>query len=409
MIAKMCSLSIFVNNLKNILFLFIASIVLSTVGIADLYFQYLIYFIFLIIFLFLLLAKRSIVLPRMQYLCYLPAFSILVWVYGLFLAIFNSIPFEAYTRNFAALLFYGFFYILILIRPKLDALRRVFIWLAVIYALISLFAILENNVGLFDFDVQTEAGFGVFRLYYSIGTVCLFIPLMHLFFTLAAGNQNSIYNRGSLYGYGSFFDVLLFILFLLIIFLNGSKGYVASLLFSCLFFIVYRLVNLRRSQLVGNLLIIFGSLFIFFLCFYYFEIFEFILKLEFDEDHPRSIQGRELIDDFTIFGNGLGASITNGYSRDELGYGFELSYHNVIHKFGIFSTIIFAVIFYPFAVSVVNILLNRKLSSSIFAFSLMIYVIPAYGNPFLISPITVMFNVLALYSVLFFSENSSST
>lgn len=394
--------------MNNILFLFIASIVLSTVGVSDLYFQYLFYFIFLIFLLFYLLARKSISFPRMRYLCYLPAFSMLVWLYGLLLAIYNSVQFEAYSRNFAALLLYSFFYVLILIKPKLSALRNLLIWVAVIYALISVLIIVGNNVGLYNFDVQSEAGLGVFRLYYSIGTLCLFIPVMHLSFALAASSSSSIYNHGSLYGYGQFFDIMLWILFLSIIFLNGSKGYIASLFISHALFIFYRLVNLRWSQFLGNLLIVFVCLFVLTICYYHYESLQYILNLEFESKHPRSIQGAELIGDFSFFGHGLGASITSGYSRDELGYGFELSYHNIIHKFGIFSIIIFSVIFYPFFVSVANILLNRNLASSIFAFSLMIYVIPAYGNPFLISPITVIFNVLALYAVLFFSNNSSS-
>jgi hypothetical protein len=146
--------------------------------------------------------------------------------------------------------------------------------------------------------------------------------------------------------------------------------------------------------------------FLFVVCFFVFFqyrnilfIVNVLIELETDPSHVRPAQALELINDFSFWGSGLGAGLSSGYSRDELGYGFELSFHNIIHKFGVFSIFPLATIFVPMAVSAFNLMRGRNIIINTSAFSLMLYVIPAYGNPIVFASFNVLLNCVALYLV----------
>ena len=49
-------------------------------------------------------------------------------------------------------------------------------------------------------------------------------------------------------------------------------------------------------------------------------------------ENIRTERASFLIREFSPFGNGLGSSLESGYARDNTGYGFELTYLNIIHK-----------------------------------------------------------------------------
>jgi hypothetical protein len=111
----------------------------------------------------------------------------------------------------------------------------------------------------------------------------------------------------------------------------------------------------------------------------------------------RYAQARELLRDLVPFGHGLGAPITSGYSRSvTYPYGFELSFLNVVHKFGVLSLVYFAFLFY----SVYRILRSRKpILERSAALGLLGYTFPAIGNPVLFAVQAVFLHMLALHGV----------
>ena len=109
----------------------------------------------------------------------------------------------------------------------------------------------------------------------------------------------------------------------------------------------------------------------------------------------RYAQAQELLDDVVPFGHGLGAPITSGYSRSvTYPYGFELSFLNVIHKFGVFSLFYFAFLLY----SGYRILTSQKpILERSAALGLLGYTFPAIGNPVLFAVQAVFIHMLALH------------
>ena len=102
--------------------------------------------------------------------------------------------------------------------------------------------------------------------------------------------------------------------------------------------------------------------------------------------------------DFTLFGKGLGGVIPD-YSRDALGYGFELSFYNIVHKFGIFSVFIFASYLAPIFYSLNEIFYRTSKIYSYLPLIFMLYLIPAFANPSIFAPVCVIMHCIALYFI----------
>ena len=127
-------------------------------------------------------------------------------------------------------------------------------------------------------------------------------------------------------------------------------------------------------------------------------VIDSIISMETATTHPRVIQAQALINDFTFFGKGLGG-IVPGYSRDLLGYGFELSFHNIIHKFGIISIFMFASFLAPIFYSVQKIIYKSSSLYSYLPLVFMLYLFPASGNPTIFAPVSVILHCVALYLI----------
>lgn len=111
----------------------------------------------------------------------------------------------------------------------------------------------------------------------------------------------------------------------------------------------------------------------------------------------RYAQAGELLADVVLVGHGLGAPITSGYNRSvTFPYGFELSYLNVVHKFGVFSVLYFWFLAY----SGYRILTaDRPAMERCTALGLLGYAFPAIGNPILFAVPAVYLHMLALHGV----------
>lgn len=383
----------------------IGFIAITTVSIIDLTFQYIIFLIFISYFI----AKFGSIWPRpwpKTLLFYLPFLAYLTWPYALAIAIGSSTPFAAYSRNFAGLWFYLLFYPIMKLCPSTTDFIKLFRKVSLVYSgIVLVFIIPQLNTfsklkNYFAFENFQEEGLAIFRLYYSIGVAALFVPIAFILFGHCLGLQNKLFFRRSFWGAGKLIDGLSLILLILLILASGSKGFYISCLMLLIFVLILVLVQAikqKKTNLSGMILfILISSLFIG----THKKVFPLVitvLNIEFDEDFPRVIQARELVADYTFWGKGLGASLSSGYSRDELSYGFELSFHNLVHKLGVMSSFVFFVIAIPFVKAIRKIVSGKDLPAAVLSLSLMLYIFPSLGNPTLIAPEYITFNVIAYY------------
>ncbi|QKM61911.1 hypothetical protein DCO16_01720 [Polynucleobacter antarcticus] len=119
----------------------------------------------------------------------------------------------------------------------------------------------------------------------------------------------------------------------------------------------------------------------------------------------RRLQARYLKDEVEIFGSGLGARLKSGYKRDERGYGFESTYLNIAHKFGIFGVFILIAYLYTSFLIIKGFCKNKYCKFSAVSTTFFGGLIVALGNPIIFSPSFVMMHVITLY---FFRPSSEA-
>ncbi|PTQ02301.1 hypothetical protein [Vibrio sp. ZF 223] len=102
----------------------------------------------------------------------------------------------------------------------------------------------------------------------------------------------------------------------------------------------------------------------------------------------RSLQIEYLFNDISFFGKGLGSYI-DGFSRRTQGYGIELTYFNLLHKYGFFSIVYLTVFLAPMIVVIFRWLKNNMSYWD----RTYIYIVPvliaSFMNPMLSAPLVI--------------------
>jgi hypothetical protein len=111
----------------------------------------------------------------------------------------------------------------------------------------------------------------------------------------------------------------------------------------------------------------------------------------------RSEQFDYLTSEFTFLGNGLGATLRSGYSRDDTGYGFELTYLNIIHKLGIWSVFLFGAYSLTLLLAISRLWRGVQVVPAAFAVGAMGFLIVGAANPLLLSPTAVTLHCMAIF------------
>ncbi|ENQ8700055.1 MULTISPECIES: hypothetical protein [Vibrio] len=104
----------------------------------------------------------------------------------------------------------------------------------------------------------------------------------------------------------------------------------------------------------------------------------------------RSEQLNYLLNDVSYFGSGLGVYI-DGFSRRTQGYGIELTYFNLLHKFGVFSMFYFLYFFIPIILSFFRLFFYRIKKYDSTCFLVFPIVFSSALNPMLSAPVVLFF------------------
>jgi hypothetical protein len=374
---------------------------LSLVAPAQRAYPYLAYASFLACaFLLLLLNPRLLVLKDPRAVDVLPLLSIVVWVYGLLMGLLGGYPNAAVFSNFAGIVFYGSYYLLLLSRADAHKTLKFTVWLALLYSVAMAISMLRGAGSSLQLEMFDEIGLSAVRLGWSsslsLSLVVVALAYARLIDLLPRARPGGLFRGGKLLALSTFMVGSIPVIG------TASKGFIIAyglilvLLTTSRFYRDLRFLRIRSSILVVALT---GLAILFWYLDEIITVASVLLFLETSPDSVRSIQGAELIADFTWFGKGLGASLPSGYSRDALGYGFELTFHNIIHKFGLLSLLHLPIMILPALMSAAAILRHRNLESSIVAFALMMFLIPGYGNPVLHGPLNALINCFALFLV----------
>ena len=366
---------------------------LTTVSIIDISFQYPVLIGGVIVIIWLSALRGS--WPKFESIDLIAIILLFSWMYGFSVGIIKSNNLVGVVRNFAGLIFYLVYFFMVFSGITRSKLLKVLVNASIVYLIISLSLGASNflNNELVAFD---EHGTSAVRLYFSPGQLIL-IPTLFIFLTGSSPALRSDFDRLAIVKRNN----IVIVGIILSLILSGGKGFYLEL--TSLFVLFFSLSFLRffTKGMLG-----YWSLFWLVTCaaigiYFFNEIISIVLSLsmmEFDASHPRVVQGQALIEDFTWFGKGLGGIVPN-YSRDLLGYGFELSYHNIVHKFGVISLFIFGSFLIPIFYSLYSILLRPNRVYSYLPLVFMLYLLPAWGNPTIFTPVSVVLHCIALYFI----------
>ena len=366
---------------------------LTTISIIDISFQYPVLIAGVIVIMWLSVLRGT--WPKFELIDLVAIILLFSWMYGFSVGIIKSNNLVGVVRNFAGLLFYLVYFLMVFSGITRSKLLKVLVNASIVYLIISLTLgasnFLNNEMVAFD-----EHGTSSLRLYFSTGQLIL-IPTLFIFLSGSSVVLRSDFDRLAIVKRNNF--VIVGIILSLI--LSGGKGFYLELIsLSVLFFALFFLRFITKGMLSFwsfFWLVTFAVFGLYFIN----EIISIVLSLgamEFDASHPRVVQGKALIEDFTWFGKGLGGTVPN-YSRDTLGYGFELSYHNIVHKFGVISLFIFGSFLIPIFYSLHSIFLRPGKIYSYLPLIFMLYLLPSWGNPIIFAPVSVVLHCLALYFI----------
>lgn len=374
---------------KKIILLLSFLLLISSYGINTTIYSYLIFF------LMVSLSFQAMMQRKLQVVAYdiIPLLFLFSWLYGIFNGIYNAVNLVNVFSNFAGITLFSLYYTFCLFDIDKKSIVKVLACAGFVNSMYSI-----SNIYLILNAEYDGTDINSFRMYYSNGMLVVLPFLSLILYRLSfKKNANSSFLRST---------TILSILALTVIFsllIMVSKGFALALVFLLSVFmsvILLRLLIKLRLKWGGLVIATLIASFLGISGYLFFDIIAFNLSSKQAGNSIRSEQAIHLIEDFTFWGSGLGSALSSGYIRDIRGYGFELSFHNLIHKIGIFSSMIFFA--YIFLLSKSVWLMTTKprgidAENVFIAFGCLLSLVPSYGNPILFSPVSAFLQVIALF------------
>ena len=328
---------------------------------------------------------------------------VMSWVMGVYIGYINGVETKYVFRNFFGLTLYLILPVLFLVRPTPQSLIRVVFWAGVIqmcFGLLTLFStwMAGNNFA------RIQSSFSEGRAIYSTGFIVIF-PL----FTVSSAYQLlpktllSTYDDKLIARFSKSILFATLTAFALIV-PALSKGYILStlmLLIIIMFLSVLFAIRRRSIRVRFVILLMLSIIILLLLPRSFYEVIFYSFSLLEESNAVRAMQVHMLTSEFTILGNGLGSSLASGYARGNIGYGFELTYLNIIHKLGIFSIWLFISYIAVVSVSWIRIVRRIYVFESLFVLGSMGYLVVGAGNPILLSATSVVLHCIAMYILLY--------
>lgn len=358
------------------------------------------YFAYIIIFFASLIGFRSYYKnycsSRFNLFSLLVVCVIFSWGYGFLIGVINDNELNFIIRNFSGLLLYIFYFVFIRLNPSINGL-----YFAVFFTFILQFLYLLLNfeiANLLNFPSQDAGSISDYRLNYSVGYIFAF-PI----FSLCV--YNFFFNE-ELKGFSKAAEktlqskiVFLGVCFLLFL-ATMSKGFILAGFLIASYIFYYWLCFTQEKKIRKFKILVFLCLIIIgFLYFKYDYVYLLISSFGLNEsgNSIRNEQAFYLIREIDFFGNGLGSTLHSGYKRDDDGYGFELTYLNIIHKLGVLAVPLFVLYIYTWFCIFKSISNKNTRGVGIFSLGCISYQVVGVGNPILLSPLCVALHIVSMY------------
>lgn len=324
------------------------------------------------------------------------------WIIGVLIGVANGVDTCFVFRNFFGLVVYMIYPVMLIVLPSLRSL----IIMSYLSGIIQMCYGFERSYELIlnPTAFYIESSFSEMRLFYNAGFIVIFPLFMVGIASKLLSKQYFSNNYGQIVTTLS--NSLIFTLLTLfaLVVPAMSKGYILTTAILFLIVVVFSLsYSLKVVQIHKNIMIllIFFVILLYLLpnSFYHTLINSYSTQEE--SNSMRSEQFEYIVSELTFFGNGLGAPLISGYKRDFSGYGFELTYVNIVHKLGVFSIFLFMSYIVTLMVASIRILRRVYVFESLFVIGLMGYLVVGAGNPLLLSTSAVILHCIAMYVLVY--------
>lgn len=368
-------------------------------------FLYVIYFSLFLIYSIYIFKKNGIkntIQEIKDKYSYFSIALIIIWLYGVILGIIKGNNLKYIAMNFAGMTLYSAFFMFKAYEPTFSRIKKIII-----------------NAGVFCMVLTMIVYICEVQYYTIMHDIIIMIPIIGSY---AGGGNNILYStqlvlfcviglsaNDLLYKKNVTKNLIISVLGFITVFIGIKQGgfqlaYLATILLVVLFYIKNRIsfFSIHKWFYLTSI----------FACVIVIMLFSFytngILYRIFDvNDIGNSFRIEQLIlgiKDCNFFGNGLGATFSTGVIVFPLQpYGIEITYLNILHKFGFLSVFIVLsyLVVYIKAYSINNMNSN---SYTLFCIFLISFVFPSLGNPYLFHPISVILHSLSMYFL--FSKES---
>ena len=343
-----------------------------------------------------IVGRSNLVVRAWQYFRNLWLLVVLSWCYGVALGFWRMNDSGSVIRNFFGLILYSFTPLFLGLRMKTRQLVNLLVFGGLVQSAWGVYAVIISGGLSRNLD---SGSISDFRSIYSTGFICIF-PLFALLLALNlypdVGQSGSVPRYLNRWGRN---PVALFFVGLMLIVPSMSKGFILSavlltaILSSAAFMRVILTGKARLAAIstwLSGLVVV-----VVFLAVSLPMLIDSFSSRE-PSNQVRQEQAKILSVEFEWIGNGLGARLKSGYARDDAGYGFELTYLNLIHKLGLMAIPLFAL--YGGTVLFATILLFRAATciEGAAALGAMGYLVVGAGNPLLLSVVAVSLHLIAL-------------
>lgn len=338
--------------------------------------------------------------PMVRPLAWLWLPVLLSWLIGVLVGLLNGVNPQHVFRNFFGLIVFGMFPLLVAMRLRPSAVIDTVLcagFVQMAYAIVLFFSFeLDPAVLLFASSISD------LRAIYSLGFVVIF-PVFALGVAQLLGPPNTLGPAPSRAQRVARHPLITLSAFFALVVPAMSKGFILATLVLAFVVGVFSLVYWRRARRFPTPIVLALVLVAAGIAMLPREVMEFVLASYGGEEMGnalRSEQAGHLIADFSFLGRGLGATLPSGYARDDTGYGFELTYLNLIHKLGAFSFFLFAIYSLTLAVALLRLWRGARPAESVFVLGCLGYLVVGAGNPLLLAPTAVVLQCLAMYVAL---------
>lgn len=329
----------------------------------------------------------------------MPLYIFLSWCYGVLVGLLNGVNVSYVFTNFAGLALYALFYVYYF-SVGLNASKKALFYSAICSSVFAFYSVSSSFAAVGGGGDPGEMGLAGLRTLYSSTFLYvvpfLFLCLVSLF--LQARSELSFSDKLRTLFWLSVFGFTLIVPAM-------SKGFILVFLLMFVLVFIAGYSSALRSLMVGRNLFLM-TLIGFVGCIYlllFTDIYNIILFSFSSGEGSNSIRSEQfdyLVSEWSFDGAGLGSSLVSGYQRDETGYGFELTYINLVNKLGLFSIPLFlsyaSMVFYGLRF----FFFDDKRVSGAWVLGLMAFLIPGAGNPLLLAPIFVFMHFIAIMLVI---------